>query len=69
MVIEAPSGDVVGVEVKASASVEGKDFAGLRRLAAATGERFRQGLVLYEGDRIVPLGGSLWAAALSTLWA
>lgn len=68
VVIESPSGDVVGVEVKASASVDGRDFAGLRKLSAATGERFKQGLVLYDGDRAVPFGDRLWAAPLSILW-
>ena len=47
----------------------GRDFSGLRRLAAATGERFVQGLVLYDHEQTVPFGGRLAAAPVSTLWS
>lgn len=68
IVIEDRRGHVVGVEVKASATVTGSDFAGLRRLAEACGERFVLGLVLHDGDRAVPFGPRLAAAPVSALW-
>lgn len=68
VIIEDLDGRIVGVEVKASASVDTSDFAGLRKLAAASGDRFVQGLVLYDHDQVVPFGGRLWAAPLSCLW-
>ena len=68
LVIEDRAGKIVGVEVKASATVDGKDFTGLRRLAEAVGDRFVQGLVLHDGDRAVPFGETLWAAPVSSIW-
>ena len=40
-VLEAPDGRVVGVEVKAGATVRLEDFRGLRLLADRLGESFR----------------------------
>jgi uncharacterized protein len=59
---------IVGIEVKATATVSGADFSGLRKLAEACGKRFIIGLVLYDHDTIVPFGGRLFAAPISTLW-
>ena len=69
IVMEDGQGRVVGIEVKASATVSGGDFSGLRRLATACGDRFAQGLVLYDHDRIVPFGDRMVAAPVSTLWS
>ena len=66
--IEDRAGRIVGVEVKASATVDGKDFTGLRRLADAVGDRFVQGLVLHDSDQVFPFGEKLWAAPISSLW-
>ncbi len=68
VVIEDDTRGVVGVEVKASATVTAKDFTGLRLLSEATGRRFRSGIVLYDGKTTVPFGERLWAAPLSSLW-
>ena len=62
-------GRIVGVEVKASATVSEGDFAGLRRLAAATRDNFALGLVLYDHGHTVPFGERMAAASLSTLWS
>ena len=68
IVMEDSHGNVVGMEVKASASVGVADFSGLRKLAEACGKRFTLGLVLYDHDAVVPFGERLFAAPLSTLW-
>lgn len=69
LVLESPSGHIVGVEVKASATVGPSDFKGLRALAEMGGkERFVRGLVLYTGDQIVPFGENLAAVPLASLW-
>ena len=68
IVIEDGLGRIVGVEVKASATVSEGDFAGLRRLAAATRDRFALGLVLYDHEHAVAFGERMAAAPLSTLW-
>ena len=69
IVIEDGRGQVVGVEVKASATVSARDFSGLRRLASAAGESFSFGLVLYDHEATVPFGEKMAAAPVSTLWS
>ena len=60
---------VVGVEVKASASVKARDFRGLRKLGDVLGERLRAGVVFYDGEAALPFGERLWALPLRTLWS
>lgn len=68
LVVEDAAGHVVGLEVKASASVGPTDFAGLRALAEAAGRRFVQGAVLYLGTEVVPFDRHLSAWPVSSLW-
>lgn len=68
LVMEDSRGQVVGIEVKAAATVTTADFSGLRKLAEACGKRFVMGLVLYDHDTLVPFGERLFAAPISTLW-
>lgn len=67
-VLENDQSQVVGVEVKASATFNNQDFKGLRRLAAAVGDRFRMGIVLYAGERTLPYGPGFFTMPLSALW-
>lgn len=68
IVIEDRRGRVVGIEVKAAASVSNSDFSGLRILAEASGERFVSGLVLYDHQKVIPFGERLHAVPISALW-
>lgn len=68
VIVERPSGEVAGIEVKASASVRPGDFAGLVHLRDRLGPRFRTGIVLYTGERTLPFGPGLWAVPLEALW-
>lgn len=68
VVMEDRRGRVIGIEVKASATVRQQDFRGLRQLQEATGDRFVRGLVLHDHDRVTPFGERLQAAPLSILW-
>ena len=68
-VLENARGQVVGIEVKAAASITRRDFAGLERLAAAAGSTFVQGILLYDGDQTLSFGERLRAAPFPTLWA
>jgi len=68
VVLERPDGSMAAIEVKASATVSAADFAALKALRDQLGERFRTGLVLYLGERILPFGDKLWLAPLSALW-
>ena len=68
VVIENASGQLIGVEVKASATVNAGDLRGLKKLASVAGDLFKMGVLLYDGTETMPLGDGLWAAPLSTLW-
>lgn len=68
IVLERDDGMIAGIEVKASATVKAGDFAGLRVLAEACGDRFAFGVVLYDSADVVPFGDRLAAAPLSSLW-
>ncbi|MBZ9708586.1 ATP-binding protein [Mesorhizobium sp. ESP7-2] len=69
VVIEDRRGRIIGIEVKASATVRSQDFRGLRQLQEAVGDRFVRGLVLHDHDRVTPFGQKLQAAPLSVLWS
>lgn len=68
VVIENGAGQLVGVEVKAAATVNSSDLKGLRKLASLAGKQFQMGVVLYDGTETMPLGDRIWAAPLSSLW-
>jgi predicted AAA+ superfamily ATPase len=67
-VIETPDGRVIGVAVKAGATVRTEDLTGLRGLANALGERFLAGYVLYTGQQTLPFGDKIRAVPLDALW-
>lgn len=68
VLLEDTAGKLVGIEVKASATVNGRDFRGLRALAELIGKRFQSGVVLYTGSECIPFGPRLHAIPVSTLW-
>ena len=54
IVLERDNGEITGIEVKASASVNIQDFRGLARLAAFAGPLFAGGILFYAGEDILP---------------
>jgi uncharacterized protein len=54
LVLKDGNGDLVGIEVKASASVSEQDFSGLRAFADFTRTQFKRGFIFYSGDKILP---------------
>ncbi|MDR2212998.1 MAG: ATP-binding protein [Pseudomonadales bacterium] len=68
IVIENRRGQIVGLEIKASATVRNEDFAGLRKLAAASKEKFAFGAVLYDHEQAIGFGERLAALPLGSLW-
>ena len=68
LIMEDAAGSIVGVEVKASGTVTGQDFTGLRVLADAVKERFRRGIVLYTGSEPVAFAEKFYALPMSALW-
>lgn len=68
IVVESESGAIVGLEIKAGATVNAGDFRGLRKLSEASGHNFKLGLVLYDSEDTVPFGDNLFAAPISCVW-
>ena len=68
VVIENAAGQIIGIEVKAAATVNAGDLRGLKKLASIAGDQFKLGVLLYDGTETLPLGDGLWAAPLSSLW-
>ena len=67
-VIENAQRQIIGIEVKAAASVAARDLRGLKKLASLAGDRFVAGIVLHDGSETLPVGDRLWVASISSLW-
>ena len=68
-VLERRGGRVVGVEMKASASLSRRDFRGLEALRDERGDAFVAGVVIHAGEQTLPFGDRLWALPVSALWS
>ena len=68
IVVESENGAIVGLEIKATATVNAGDFRGLRKLSEASGRNFKLGLVLYDSENTVPFGDNMFAAPISCVW-
>jgi uncharacterized protein len=62
------SGNIVGVEVKAAATVRPENFHGLKRLRDAAGKAFACGILLHDGERIQRAGDRLFGMPVGQLW-
>jgi uncharacterized protein len=60
--------DIVGIEVKATATPSSRHAAHLAFLRDRLGPRFKLGVVLHTGAHVLPLGERLVAAPVSSLW-
>lgn len=69
LILERRGGTIVGIEVKAAATLGSADFRGLRLLRDRLGDRFAFGAILYTGSDTLPFGDRLAAVPLSALWA
>jgi predicted AAA+ superfamily ATPase len=69
IVLENSAGYLVGIEVKASATLNSGDIRGLQALASTAGGRWIRGVVLYAGTDVVPFASNLHGIPVSHLWA
>ena len=67
--MEHANADIVGIEVKSSATVGVADFRSLVHLRDRAPTLFRAGVVMHAGAATVPFGDRLWALPISSLWA
>lgn len=68
IVIETMSGEVFGIEVKASATLRSDDLKGMKKLKKIAGKSFCAGIVLYDGDHTNIIDGNIFTAPIGTLW-
>lgn len=68
-IIENSQGDCFAIEIKAAATLTSKDFLGLQRFKSVAGERFKFGVLLYDGDITTAFGENLFAVPLGALWS
>lgn len=68
IVLEDPAGRVVGIEVKASASIGSDDLIGLKQLREISGSKWVRGIVLHSGPAITGFDKDLHAVPMSALW-
>ncbi|MFT4215959.1 MAG: ATP-binding protein [Micropruina sp.] len=68
VVLETPDGRVVGIEVKAAATVHPKDLTGLALLRDKLGNRFVGGYVLHTGETSRLVADRIMALPLDALW-
>ena len=68
ILLEDAAGRLVGLEIKSSATVVRKDFAGFDALSEDTGKRFVRGIVLYTGDQPVSFAENYQALPVSAIW-
>jgi hypothetical protein len=67
-VLEKRSGQVVGIEVKASSTVTASDFRHLRWLRERIGDRLAGGYVLHLGPETGSFGDGMAVLPLSAMW-
>jgi predicted AAA+ superfamily ATPase len=68
IIVESESGAIVGLKIKAAATVTAGDFRGLRKLSEVSRHNFKLGLVLYDSENTIPFGDRMFAAPISCLW-
>lgn len=61
---------VWGLEIKASKTVNASDSNGLKRLSNQAGNSFQSGIILYDGDSVLPVAKEplIHAVPISRLW-
>jgi hypothetical protein len=69
VVLERHSGEIIGIEVKISATPSSGDFGGLRYLRDKLGSRFKAGAVIHTGAATLPFGDRLAAVPVSGIWS
>lgn len=68
IILEDAQGRTVAIEVKASTTVDPRDFNSIKYFSEQVGKKFHRGLVLYTGQEIVPFSHRLHALPVDALW-
>jgi len=65
---ECHAGQVVGVEIKLTATPMSRQTRHLALLRDRLGARFTVGVLVHAGTQTLPMGPRLWAVPVSALW-
>lgn len=68
IILEDRSGNIVGIEIKNSTTVNPSDFKGLIYLREKAKGTFIKGIVLYTGSQYIPFEKDLFALPINALW-
>ncbi|MGE3920986.1 MAG: ATP-binding protein [Gammaproteobacteria bacterium] len=69
IVIENSLDEVIGIEVKATASIKQSDLQGLKKLSTIADKKFKIGVLLFDGDHATSFGDKLFAIPIASLWS
>ncbi len=69
VVLEGPSGRIVGIEIKAASSVDLADARHLVWLRDELGDQFASGVVFHAGRLSYRLADRIWALPIGALWS
>lgn len=69
IVLEDRAGRVVGIEIKAAATLGADDVRGLKALAESVGRNWVRGVVLYSGSQVIPFAANLHGVPVSRVWS
>ena len=67
-VLENRRKELIGIEVKAAATIASKDFNGLRHLRDITPDQFVRGILLYTGEQTVQFDKQLVALPIASFF-
>ena len=68
VVLEQPNGDIIGIEIKATATPGSEDLSGLRGLQKLAGKRFKRGILLHGGSTSLSWGNEIYMLPISAIW-
>lgn len=68
IILEMPSGEVVGIEIKSGANLNRDAFKGLRVLENDLGRKFKRGIVIYTGETAVAFEKNMFAVPINRIW-
>lgn len=68
IILENRAGELVGIEIKSSSSVNPGDFKSLQMLAENLPNKFKRGIILYSGNKFLSFGKNLFLLPLTALW-
>jgi predicted AAA+ superfamily ATPase len=68
LVVDLGGGRVIGIEVKASSTIQQRDARHLKTLRSALNDDFIRGVILHTGPFSYELDDRIWALPISTFW-